>query len=457
MTTRAVNIRVPTLARVEGEGALELDIEDGELTRVHLRIYEPPRFFESLLRGRSYRELPDLLARICGICPVAYQLTAVQAIERAFGITVPDTAAALRSVLYCGEWIQSHSLHIHLLAIPDFLGHESALTMGEEHGEILQRGFRLQNLGNRLMTWLGGRSVHPVNICTGGLYGAPDWRQTDAILTLLEEAWQDSAALIEWLLTLDLPDSELDCPAVHLWDGATYPLATGPIQLGSGPLVHPENYLDHVRELQVAHSTALQALLDGKPYMVGPLARINAGAHLLRSEVLAPLSGNTIRFPSRNPFHAVLARAVEIRHCIDVARQHLESVDTQSALAVSVSTRAATGAAATEAPRGLLWQQFSFAADGTVEKARIIPPTSQNQACMELDLRQSLSAHGLDREPDDLRRHAEQVIRNYDPCISCATHFLDLRVTRNGRPGRSCAEEPASAENPAQSMEKWRI
>lgn len=429
MTTRKIDIRVPTLSRVEGEGALELGIEDGRLTDLRLRIYEPPRYFEKLLEGRSHADLPDIEARICGICPAAYQLTAVRAVEAAFGMQLPDHLVDLRRLLYCGEWIQSHCLHIHLLAAPDFLGFENAIAMSRDHGEFLDRGMRLQNLGNRIMEWLGGRSVHPVNVRTGGFHKLPDPRHANPIRRDLDLAWDESAQLLQWTTGLGMPDAVHDIPQVSLRHGEEYPLYSGRIVSTAGLDIDADGYPGHFAEAQVPWSTALHSMLDGKPYMVGPLARINLNLDRLPAEVLEPLGQTAIRFPSLNPYHAIVARAVEVRYCIHLARELFGRIDYSAPPSVAATLREGTGAAATEAPRGLLWHQYSFASDGSVREARIVPPTSQNQACIEADLRRSLLAFGLDREEDEIRRHAEQVIRNYDPCISCATHFLDLRIT----------------------------
>ncbi len=447
MTTRKIDIRVPTLSRVEGEGALELDIADDVLTGVRLRIYEPPRYFEKLLEKRSHADLPDIEARICGICPAAYQLTAVRAIENAFDIDIPGHIVDLRRLLYCGEWIQSHSLHLHLLAAPDFLGFENAVAMAREHGEFLQRGMRLQELGNRIMEWLGGRSVHPVNVRAGGFFSMPRQSMAAEIRRELESAWEESAELIRWTAALDMPGATLDVPQVSLRETNEYPLYSGQIVSSRGLRIDIDRFPDHFAENQVPWSNALHCLHDGAPYLVGPLARINLNLDHMPASVLEPLAGTAIRFPSDNPYHAIIARALEIRYCIDLARQLVDGIDYGAPPAVPVVVREHVGTGATEAPRGLLWHRYEFDAQGRVRSARIVPPTSQNQACIEADLRASLTRDGLGREPERIRQQAEQVIRNYDPCISCATHFLDLRI-RNTRDtpgaGTTQAEAPST-------------
>ncbi len=427
---RKVSVRVPVLTRVEGEGALELDIDNGVITNLKFSIFEPPRLFEKLLEGRDFQEVPDITARICGICPVAYQMSAVHAAEMAFGVTISPWARDLRRLLYCGEWVQSHALHIHLLAAPDFLGFESALAMAKTFPEIVKRGLTLQGLGNRIMRVVGGRSVHPVNACAGGFYSAPPLAEMQALQAELLAAQQDAYELVRWVASLPMPDDEQDFVSVTLYHPEEYPFNAGRIISSDGLDIGIEEYEAHFREFQMAHSTALHAHLHDKPYLVGPLARVNLLHEQLPAHLLALLEGSAVQFPSRNMFHSMAARALEMAYSIDEAIRILGDYALPDQPHVAVTTRATTGFGCTEAPRGMLWHRYDFNADGTVKTARIVPPTSQNQARMEQDLHNALHAFGLDHSDAELQLHAEQVIRNYDPCISCATHFLRLKINR---------------------------
>lgn len=448
---RELHIEVPVLARVEGEGALELDIENGALTSVHLRIYEPPRFYEKLLEGRHYTEVADVVARICGICPVAYQMSAVYAMESAFGVNYPPALGqwvhAMRRVMYCGEWIESHSLHIHLLGAPDFLGADSVIELARSHPEAVRRGLRLQALGNDLIRLFGGRSVHPVGVCVGGFHRAPDAGAVATMIARLREALPEAEALVAWTASLPLPDDAQDFVSVALREAdeparneaAAYPFNTGRLVSDQGLDIAAEDFATRFSEHQVPHSTALHALLDGQPYLVGPLARLNLNLDRLPEPVRAVLDATGVRFPSRNLFHSMVARAVEIHFAVYEALRLLEAVQrgelsppaSMSGVAhATVQARAGSGVGCTEAPRGLLWHRYEFDDQGLVRAARIVPPTSQNQARIEEDLRGALQRFGLEREEADLCRHGETVIRNYDPCISCASHFLRLKVRR---------------------------
>jgi sulfhydrogenase subunit alpha len=429
-TERQIAIHVPVLARVEGEGALELRAHGDRIEDVHLRIFEPPRFFEKLLEGRDHAEVPDMVARICGICPVAYQMSAVQAIERAFGIEPGDWVRAMRRVMYCGEWIESHALHIHLLAAPDFLGFGSAIEMAQRHPAEVRRGLALQGVGNELIRLLGGRSVHPVGVCVGGFHRAPSPHEVDRMVSRLRAALPDAEALVAWTAGLPLPRSEQTFNSVALRHGKEYPMNEGRIVSSGGLDIDLADYERYFEESQVAHSTALFSLHEGKPYLVGPLARLQLNLDRLPPPVARSLEACGVRFPTRNMYHSIVARAAEILLAVHEAIRILSGYSRPTMSRIPVRPHSGVGYGATEAPRGLLWHRYEFDGDGRVRAARIVPPTSQNQARIEEDLRQSLEEYGMAHSDDELRLRCETVIRNYDPCISCATHFLRLQVSR---------------------------
>ncbi|MCK7580120.1 MAG: nickel-dependent hydrogenase large subunit [Chromatiales bacterium] len=425
---RRIDIHVPVLARVEGEGALEISARDRHIETLKLRIFEPPRLFEKFLEGRDCHEVPDLVARICGICPVAYQMSAVQALESLFGVEPGPWVRAMRRAMYCGEWIESHALHIHLLAAPDFLGYPGAIAMAKDHPEVVRRGLRLQALGNDLIRLFGGRSVHPVGLCLGGFHRAPAPDEVAALRTRLGEALAEAEALLAWTAGLPLPDSDQDFICVALRHPDEYPMYSGRIVASDGLDSDPAGFEREFSEFQVPHSTALHSLYRNRPYLVGPLARLHLNGDRLPPPVQTALDATGIVFPTRNMYHSIVARAAELLLAVHEAIRLL--ADDRPVPRVAVPVRAGVGFGASEAPRGLLWHRYQVDAGGRIEAARIVPPTSQNQARIEEDLRQSLEAYGLEHGDDELRLRAETVVRNYDPCISCATHFLDLRVER---------------------------
>lgn len=437
---KAISINVPVLTRVEGEGALDLTIRDGKIETLQLCIFEPPRLFEKFLEGRSYNEVPDIVARICGICPVAYQMSASHAIESVFGTQPGPWVRAMRRLFYCGEWIESHSLHIHLLAAPDFLGFNSAIEMAAEYPDEVRRGLKLQALGNKILRTIGGRSVHPVGARIGGFYHAPDKPVMDALLAECLEALPEVESLVEWVAGLELPDDEQEFISVALHHPEEYPFNEGRIIASDGLDIDIADYQHYFREIHVPHSTALHAHYfpggyeegkSGVPYLVGPLARVNLNFDQLPQAVRDNLAKTAIRFPSRNMFHSALARAAELHHALLEAIKLLEDYQPTDTPYAEVTPKAGVGYGCTEAPRGILWHRYELDAHGQVLEATITPPTSQNQARIEQNLKASLEKLGLDSPDDELRFHGEKVIRNYDPCISCATHFLRVKVARS--------------------------
>ena len=429
-SNRDCTIKVPILARVEGEGALDLVVKQGRIADLKLRIFEPPRLFEKFLQGRAYGEVPDLVARICGICPVAYQMSAVHALENLF-VSRPGTwIRDMRRVLYCGEWLQSHALHINLLAAPDFLGYPDAISMAQDHPEVVKRGMRLQLLGDRLVSLFGARSVHPIGVRVGGFFRAPKGQEVEETLEALNEGIADARNMLAWMSGLTFPDINQAFTSVALRHVDEYPMNEGRIVSSDGLNIAVEDYQRYFQEYQAPHSTAFHAHLHGKPYLVGPLARLNLNWDLLPPEIRQAAQATGIEFPSRNMFHSIVARAVEIYYAVLEAIRLLENYHYPAVAAVEVTPRAGEGVACTEAPRGILWHRYVTDEQGRLLEADIVPPTSQNQARIEEDLHHSLTAFGLEHDDSELRAHAEQVIRNYDPCISCSTHFLRLDIKR---------------------------
>ncbi|HUZ02316.1 MAG TPA: Ni/Fe hydrogenase subunit alpha [Thermomicrobiaceae bacterium] len=428
MKTRT--IKVERLTRVEGEGALTLRLRDGAVAGVECRIYEPPRFFEALLRGRHFTEAPDITARVCGICPVAYQMSAVQAMEAACGVAVPVPLQDLRRLLYYGEWIESHALHIYLLHAPDFLGYESGIALARDHPDVVTRGLELKKLGNAIMTAVGGREIHPINVRVGGFYRLP----TRAAIAGLAERlrWAREAALetLRWAAGFPFPEVERDYELVALRPALGYPIDGGRLVSSWGLDLAAREYEAHFVEEQAPYSHALQShRRDGSPYLVGPLARYG-----LNSERLTPLARQAAADAGlgpvcRNPYRSILVRAVEIVHACDEALRLAEDYREPDAPAVPVEPRAGVGHGWTEAPRGLLYHRYEIDGDGTILAANIVPPTAQNQRTIEEDLRVVAGEHLALPEPE-LALRCEAAIRNHDPCISCATHFLRLEVDR---------------------------
>ena len=423
-------IEVKYLARVEGEGSLFLKIRDGRVEEAKLKIFEPPRFFEAFLRGRDFREAPDITSRVCGICPVAYLMSACHAMEMACGVTVGGQLRALRRLLYCGEWIESHALHVFMLHAPDLLGFDDAMAMAKVHPELVQEGLRLKKLGNRIMTVLGGREIHPINIRVGGFYKVPRREQLLELKEELSRAMTCAFELIPVLRGLDFPEFEQDYEYVCLRHPDEYPLNEGRLVSNLGMDASVREYDQVLAEYQVQHSTSLQTeVVTRGPAHLGPLARYNMNRDRLGPRALEAAREAGLGETCRNPFKSILVRMVEIVFSIEEALDIIEAYERPAEPAVSVAPRAGTGFGATEAPRGICYQRYTINAEGIIRDCKIVAPTSVNQAVIERDLFHFASDR-VDLPDDELRYQCEQAIRNYDPCISCSCHFLNLTVDR---------------------------
>lgn len=423
-------IKVEMLARVEGEGALHAKVKNGVVESVTLNIFEPPRFFEAFLRGRHYNEAPDVTARICGICPVAYQMSAVQAMEYAFDVPIPQPIRDLRRLLYCGEWIESHALHIYLLHAPDFLGYPDAIALAKDHPETVKRALELKKIGNELMTVIGGREIHPVNVRVGGFYRTPS--KTEFVPLVEKLKWAQDVALetVRFVAGFDFPDLERDYEFVALRHTHDYPMNEGRIVSSRGLDVDVSEYDQNFVEEHVPHSNALHSRLKARgAYSVGPMARF-----ALNRDRLTPLAKQAahdagLTDECRNPFKSIIIRAVETVFACEEALRLIEEFRPPERPFVEVTPKASTGYGCSEAPRGILYHRYRTDSAGLIRDAKITPPTSQNQPTIEDDLRRVI-ADNVQLPDAKLQWLAEQTIRNYDPCISCATHFIKLKVER---------------------------
>src|SRR5215469_9824929 len=390
-------IRVEALSRVEGEGGLHVRLRGDDVEDVQLTIFEPPRLFEAFLRGRALEDVPDIVARICGICPVAYQMSSVHALEAALGVQSSPEIRRLRRLLYCGEWIESHALHIHLLHAPDFLGYESGLAMAHDWPDEVNRGLRLKKHGNQLLEVLGGRAIHPINVAVGGFYKAPRREELSALIGDFEWGVQAASEMTRWVAGFDFPQFERPYTMVALVHPDEYAMNEGIVTASGGEAIAVADYEQHYEECQVPHSTALHSVrkTDGSPYFVGPLARVNLSAEHLTPTARRLADEVGIEWPSRNSFHGIVARGLELVHTFEEALDILKTYQPPRPSRIAYDGHAGVGCAATEAPRGLLYHRYALDEGGLVTEAKIVPPTSQNQGQIEDDLRHWLP-HILD-------------------------------------------------------------
>lgn len=425
---KSSRIKVDYLARVEGEGSLYVRMKDHKVVDLKFKIFEPPRLFEAFLRGHSFLEAPDITARICGICPIAYQMSAVHAMENALGLKVDGQLRALRRLIYCGEWIESHALHIYMLHAPDFLGYDDVIQMAKDHLAIVERALRLKKIGNEIVTLIGGREIHPVNVKVGGFYRLPTKKELGSLVERLE--WARDAALetVRWTSTLPFPEFDQDYEFVALRHPDEYPFNEGRLVSNKGLDIAVHEFDNHFHEEHVKHSNALHSTLNGRgAYFVGPLARYNLNFDRLSALAQEAARSAGLATECHNPFKSIVVRAVEILHACDEALRIVSGYEMPDRPVLEIEPQAGTGFGCTEAPRGILYHRYQIDGNGIILDAKIVPPTSQNQKSIESDLR-SFVQQRIDLPKEKLTLQCEQAIRNYDPCISCATHFLKLDV-----------------------------
>ena len=427
--TKTINVNY--LARVEGEGSLYVEIKDDQVQDVQLKIFEPPRFVEAFLRGRDFRETPDITARICGICPIAYQMSSVHAMEQALNVTVEGQLAELRRLIYCGEWIASHTLHIYMLHAPDFLGYPDAIKMAKDYPKEVERGLRLKKAGNSILSLMGGREIHPINVKVGGFYKLPDKKDFNQLVDELKWAREAAIETVRWVSGFDFPSFEKDYEFVSLVHPDRYPFDTGVIQSNKGLNITADQFDDHIEEFQVKHSNALQSKIKERgSYLTGPMARYALNYEKL-PYIVKDLA-KEIGFPEycRNPFQSIIVRSLEVLFAIEESLMIIQNYEKPKTAAVPITPKASKGFAATEAPRGLLYHHYEIDKDGIIQLANIVPPTSQSQKSIEEDLGQYLQDY-IQLPEGELTPKCEQFIRNYDPCISCAAHFVNLELKRS--------------------------
>jgi sulfhydrogenase subunit alpha len=424
-------VDIAGLTRVEGEGSLRLKVRAGVVEQAHLEIFEAPRYFERLVVGRTPDEVIDIVARICGICPVAYQMTAVHAFEHGLGITIDPAVRALRRLLYCGEWIESHALHVYLLHLPDFLGYASALELAQDHRATVEAGLRLKKAGNRIVELIGGRAIHPVSVRVGGF--SRSFRRSE--IAILREPLTAALAIaletVELVAGLDTPSFDRGGRLVALRHPAEYPMNEGRIVSSDSLDLAATDWRAEFSEQQVGWSNALQARDHaGRPYLLGPMARITLSGDSLHPTAAAALARTGLAAEiASNPYRSIVARAIELVHATAEALDLVEAYEPPSDPGRPWTPDPCTAAWATEAPRGLIFHAYELDERGLVAHAQIVPPTSQNQAAIEADLA-AFAPSVLDLPRHEATLRIEQLIRSYDPCISCATHFLDLSVEK---------------------------
>jgi sulfhydrogenase subunit alpha len=427
-------IKVEHLARVEGHGGITVELEGDSVATVRFDLFEGARLLEPLLKGRHYSDVAPTISRICAICSAAHTVTSLKATEAAFGMRTTEQTELLRDLLFRGESIESHALHLFLLAAPDYLGYPSAIAMAEDHLDRVALGLRLKQLGNLVQETIGGREIHPVNCVVGGFGALPSATRLVELKRGLEHAVNDAAQAVEFLAALPPADFCDDAIAVAALSGAAgfdYHTGSEIVVEASGErrAIPIGDYRQVTNESVVPHSHAKHSRFGGRPFMVGSLARLALRRERLLPRAAAALERLGLQFPARNPMDNNKAQVIELVHDIEHALGSVEQLLARGLVAepvVRVTPRAGTGTAVTEAPRGLLVHSYTYDERGHVTAADVITPTAMNAASVERHFRMAVE-QSSDKDDATLTRKLEMIARAYDPCISCSVHLIRRR------------------------------
>ena len=409
-------LNINHLTRVEGHGAVNIVIENDKLREIKLKFTEGPRFFEYITRERLYNEIPKIVSRICGICYVSHRLASIAAIEDAFDVKVTEEIELLRKLLIVGEYLESHALHLYFLALPDYMGYPSALAMAKDYPNVVKRGFHIKEVGNRIMKLIGGKTVHGENILVGGFKSIPTKEQLQKVQDELNKVIPEIKATISLFDSFDYPQYNEKFPLSLCINNEHFSVLGNELALSDGTLFTKKEYEIFIEEKTSSYSTAKYSTIKGKPFLIGPLARVNHYVDTLRSETREILESLKTEFPSENALHANIARAVEMLELaiegVEICQKLMEAYPFEGE--VEVVPKAGTGYGVKEAPRGVLFHKYTFDEEGRCISANIITPTAQLQAIIEENLG-TLVKKFKDAENEELKKRAEMLIRAYDP------------------------------------------
>lgn len=412
-----MKIDVDYIARVEGEGSVIFEIEEMRLKSLKLNIWEPPRFFEGFLVGRKYDEVPDIVSRICGICPVSHMSTSIHAIENALDFTPSEEIKKMRNIMSLSQIAASHIVHIYVLALPDYHGLDMLYGLNKEINRLL----RMKEAVNNVTGLIGGRPLHPVSMVVGGFTKAPSQNEIRKMIKQLEDVKHDAIETVKMFSEIRYPDLVNDVEYVAITNDGEYAINGGIITTNSGIKIKLTDYHSYFYEKQVSYSNAKKTvLIDKNPIMVGALSRLNIKFGMLHPE--ARKAAETIGFNAleKNPFFNIIAQAIEIVHCICKCIELLDTLSTKNTL-MEVKIKAGSGSAVTEAPRGMLYHQYEVNKMGVIEKANLVTPTAYNFLSLEETLKR-LVTENIDRPSEELSLLCEMLVRAYDPCFSCSVH-----------------------------------
>ncbi|MBN1190226.1 MAG: Ni/Fe hydrogenase subunit alpha [Dehalococcoidales bacterium] len=422
-------IDVHYLTRVEGHGNIVLRARDGKVEELKWEVIEAPRFFEAMLRGRYYNDVPTIASRICGICSIAHTIASVKAVEAAFGIIPSEQTLVLRRLLHNAEFLESHILHILFLAAPDFLGAPSVFPLVDSHRETVEIALRLKRLAYNLAEIIAGRKTHPLGCVPGGFAVTPKLNELAALRQRLENARADLDNIVELFKTVKVPDFSRQTEYISLKDSRTYATVSGDLASSDSQTLPVSSYLEVTNEFCVPWSTAKYTRHKRESYMVGALSRFNLNSRQLLPPAARAAEELGLRAPSFNPYMITLAQLVESIHVVEDSIgiiDHL-SITGLKEEPPAVKIRAGRGIGAVEAPRGLLIHDYTFDEKGILTHANCVIPTNQNHNNIQKDM-EKMAPDILNLSEDEIRLRLEMLVRAYDPCISCSTHALKISI-----------------------------
>ncbi|MBN2422580.1 Ni/Fe hydrogenase subunit alpha [Candidatus Woesearchaeota archaeon] len=423
-------IKLDHISKIEGHADLNLKIEDNQLKELSLDGVEGARYFEGFLKGRKYDEVHHIVSRICGVCSQSHLLCSLKAIENALNVELTPQAKILRKLILYGSVLQSHVLHLFFLALPDFLGYESAIAMAEKYANEVKMALKLKKLANDICTTIGGRDVHCVTPLVGGFSKLPEKQKLDDLLERLREARPEMLAAFKLLTTLQIPEFERKTEYVSLQDNNEYAFYEGRIVSSGGINVEQRDYKTVFNEsVKDTSSAKFVSTTSNMPFFVGSLSRVNINYDKLNDSAKHAVQEAGLIFPNYNPFMNNIAQAIELIHLTDECIKLLENLNLQQEEPVKYEIKAGHGIAALEVPRGTVYHEYEIDDRGFIQKANIIAPTTQNLNNIEKDLWQFIPGI-LDKEEKEVITEIEKLIRAYDPCLSCAAHFLRLKIER---------------------------
>ena len=426
-----LNIEVSPLPRVEGHGDLVLNVKNKKIEKLQMRIPESPRFFEAMLVGRNYTEPSHITSRICGICSVAHTFTSIKATEATLGVKLNEQIVKLRKLINHGEYIQSNCLHVYFLAAPDFLGVGSVIPLVKTHPAVVNIAVNMKKVGNEIVRIIGGRAVHPITTVVGGFTKLPAEEGLHKIKEMLKSLYPDLETSLKVFKTLKIPAFERETEYISLSDKYEYALYDGDIKSSDGWTIKAQDYLSKIKEKVVQHSTGKHCWASRDAYMVGALSRFNNNYLQLSDNAKTYAEELGLKSPGYNTFMINIAQFIEIIHSVDdsmkLIDELLEAGLDESKAMVKINVKAGRGVGAVEAPRGLLIHDYTYDEKGKVTKANLIIPTNMNYANIEKDL-EAFVPQIIEKSEDEIKLGCEMLIRAYDPCISCSTHFLNVKL-----------------------------